>query len=130
MSDYPIASRLSLERADLFLETSDDKPFAEFNEIDRQVCLSLRPDLDDFAGVANANQPGINRRVGKRSIIEEVDQGLHALAPLIFWNSGFQHHAAVPPGKGISVISSRGIAGSSSLRFIPTRFPLSRNSTP
>src|SRR6266700_429046 len=123
-------ARCSLEGTNLFFQASDDKSLPEFNQIDRQVRLGLRPDLDDFSSVANANQPCIDGRVGKRSIIEEVDQGLHALAPLIPWNSGFDHRTGPPAGRGRSTIASRGIAGSSSLRFIPTRFPLSRNSTP
>src|SRR6266700_7381870 len=116
-----------LKGTDLFFETSDDKSFAEFDEINRQVGRGLRSNLNDFPGIADTDQHGVGGSVGKRSVIVKVDQGPHALAPLIFWNSGFDH-ATVPPGKGRSDISSRAIAGSSSLRFIPTRLPLSMNS--
>src|SRR5581483_9425013 len=119
----------SLERRDLFFKTTDHQPLAEFDEIDRQVGFGMRSDLDDFADAADPDQESIGRRIGERAVVAQVDRGLHALAPLVLRQPRLDHGAA-SSGNGRSSSSSRALTGSSSLRFIPTRLPLSRNSMP
>ena len=46
----------ALKWDDLLFEAADDDVFPEFDQIYREVCLGMRPDLDNFAGVAGAGE--------------------------------------------------------------------------
>src|SRR5208282_584147 len=79
---------LLLERDDLFLETPYDEPLREFDQIDRDVRFRVSSDLHDLAHIAGGDEERLVRRIWKRSVVVQVDEGLHSLAPLIFRQPG------------------------------------------
>ena len=98
-------------------------------------------DIDDFAGGALRGQQRLGRQAGMAAVVDQIGGGAHALAPLVERLTLIDHDA--PPAlmgwRGAARLKAEGSSSSASLssatgstsrRFMPTRLPVSKNSTP
>src|SRR5512135_3594796 len=114
-------------RHDLFLEAAHHPAGLELDQVDRQVEFLVVADVDDFAGRAGAHQQRLRLAVRIGAVVEQVGRRDHALAPLVFRFTWFDHAVASFASANRAGLSST--KASSSLPRMPTRWPVSTKST-